>query len=307
MRHFILKRVFETVVTLFGLTMFFFVVTYLLPGDPIRALFGFGPVDADLYQELRDQHGLDDPLPLRYIHYLSRLAQLDLGFSLRGGSVNQRILSGLPISLELLGIAVVAQVVIGLTVAWIGSVRRRSAAAVAVNIGTMLFGAIPVFVLAYTLQALFGYKLRWLPIRGIGAGWEGHILPAVVLAITMSAIVARVAGAELAQNRHAPFVRVARAKGLSELRIVGSHVMRPSLPPVVHLMAASAGQLVGSLIVVETVFDIPGLGGTVYDAIRARDQPVIMGVLIIVSVVVLFATLAADVVAAWLDPRLRKE
>lgn len=307
MQRFVRRRLFETAITLVGLTFFFFAMTYFLPGDPVRARFGVGPVDWDRYRQLRDLYHLDDGLWQRYVLYMSDLIHLNLGRSFYGGSVGRRIAEAIPTSLGMLGFAMGAQVVIGLLLGWIGSSRKLSVPRLVANFITMLLVAVPVFVMAYVGQAIFAHELRWVPVTGLGTGWKSYAVPAAVLALAMAAIMARVARAELQENRRALFAQVAKAKGLRRWRIMGLHVMRPSLTPVIHLWAASAGQLVAGLIVVETVFGIPGLGGIVYQAIRGRDQPVIMGVLIVVSVVVLLATFVADLVSAIIDPRIRTD
>lgn len=292
---------------LFGFTLFMFAVTYILPGDPIRALFGFTPPSPEEYQALVHQYGLDQPFIVQYGRYLGHLLRFDLGESYRFGQpVNAIVLGALPNSLRLLGFALFGEVVIGIGAAAWAVHRKGSFIDTAVGATSMLVVSIPVFVLAYVSRAVFALRLRWLPTSGTPS-WTAYILPGIVIAVSMGAFMARLARAQLAEMSGADYITTARANGIPERRITGIHALRPALGPMVTLLAASTSALVTSLILVETVFAIPGLGGTVYSAIRARDQQVIIGVLFFVTIIVVFANLVADVLMAVFDPRIRLE
>ncbi len=305
--RFVARKLSEIVVVVLGATFFMFILTHIIPGDPIRALFGFRPPPPDLLAELRDQYGLDDPFLIQYAKYLRNLAQGEMGYSVYGAPVSGIIARGLPLSLRLLGITVLCQVTIGIGAAVVATLFRRRFVSVLIQGTALLVLTIPIFAIAYTMQGVFGQQLGWFPVRGLFGGWRSLVLPAFTLAVVSTAIVVRMAQVQLLDTMEAPFIKTHQANGIGRPRLVGVHALRASLVPIVTLIAATASQIIAGLIIVETVFQIPGVGYSVYEAIRAKDHNVIVGILVMAVLFVVVVNLSADIVNGIIDPRIRQE
>lgn len=304
--HFLLRKSVEIGVVLLGATLFFFVLSHVIPGDPIRALFGFRPPAPEVLAELRDQYGLDDPFFVQYAKYLRNLLQGDMGYSFRGAPVSGIIGTALPISVKLLAFAVAFEFVIGIGAAAVAARYDRQFVSVLIQATTLLVLAIPIFVFGYLMQGVFGQRLGWFPIRGQFGGWMGLALPALTLAVVSTAVVVRVSHERLVETMGKPFIKIHYANGIGRGRLVRVHALRASLVTIVTLIAATISQVIAGLIIVETVFQIPGVGSVVYEAIRTKDHNVIVGVLVIAVFFVIIVNFTADIVCGIIDPRFRQ-
>lgn len=298
----------HTLLVLLVATFIFYSLVFLIPGDPIRGLFGFRPPPPDVLADLRHQYGLDQSFLVQYWRYLGRLLTGDWGRSIFGFPVARALASAIPISVRLLAVTLVAQVTLGIVAGVLAAARRGTFTAAFIQVTSLLVFAIPVFMLGYLAQAVFGSQLHWFPTRGLTTeGWSGYVLPAAVLAVSSSAYVTRLTQYQLKDTLRAPYVRAAIGRGLARRRVVAVHALRPSLVPVVTLIAASSGQLVMGLIFVEGIFDLQGLGGLVFEAVRRKDNMMVVGILTVVTLFVTFSNLFVDVLSAVLDPRIRLE
>lgn len=304
--HFLFRKSAEIAIVLLGATLFFFVLSHIIPGDPIRALFGFRPPPPDVLAELRDQYGLDDPFLVQYAKYLRNLVQGDVGYSFRGAPVSGIIATALPLSLKLLAFTVVFEFVIGIGAAVVATRYNRQFVSVLIQTTTLLLLAIPIFVFAYLMQGVFGQRLGWFPIRGLSGDWKGLVLPALTLAVVSTAVVVRVSHERLVDTMGKPYIRAHFANGIGQGRLVRVHALRASLVTIVTLIAATIAQVIAGLIIVETVFQIPGIGSVVYEAIRTKDHNVIVGVLVMAVFFVIMINFAADIVCGIIDPRFRE-
>ena len=265
-------------VTLLAASFLLYALTHVIPGDPIRALFGFRPPPPEVLAELRGQYGLDDPFYIQYFKFIGNASRLDFGFSTRGAAVREIVVDGLPYSLRLVVLAMSIQIVFGIGLGLAAALTRSGVVRRLINAVALMLIAIPVMVIAFALQTYIGFDFRLLPISGVGQGWTSYILPAVALAAGATAYTIRLTASEVRAMNSSPFVMTAKGKGLSHRRIVGVHVLRPSLLPIITLIAASAAQIIGGLIIVEVIFEIPGIGSAVVDAIRAKDHNVIVAI-----------------------------
>jgi oligopeptide transport system permease protein len=297
----------EIVVVVLGATFFMFLLSHIIPGDPIRALFGFRTPPPEVLAELRDQYGLDDPFFIQYVKYLRNLTEGEMGYSVYGAPVSGIIARGLPISLKLLSFTLIIQVTIGIGAAVIATVFHRRFISVLIQVTTLLVLTVPIFAIAYTMQGVFGQQLGWFPVRGLYGGWRSLALPAFTLAVVSTAMVVRMAHVQLLDTLQAPFIKTHQANGIPRERLVGVHALRASLVPIVTLIAATASQIIAGLIIVETVFQIPGIGYSVYEAIRAKDHNVIVGILVMAVLFVVIVNLSADILNGIIDPRFRQE
>lgn len=315
MLRFLAGRAGQLVVTLLIAVTFIFVVVSVLPGDPVRALFGVRRPPPRYYDAIVAEYHFDEPLPVQYALYLRDLAVGDLGRSFprnpfgdpsAGPLVSSIVAAAAPVSARIVAGAVVIQAVVGVLAGVLAALRPRSATSGAVYAVALLLVSIPVLVVAYVSQVVFGVQLGWLPVRFVG-GWTSYVLPILSLAMLSTGYVALLARSELLETLREPYIRAARARALGERRIVGIHALRPSLVPVVTFIAANVAQLITGLIIVEAVLGVPGIGGQVFRAIQARDRALLLGLVTVIAVAVIVANAIADLVHAIIDPRVRLE
>jgi oligopeptide transport system permease protein len=305
MGRYVARRLLLTIPVLLGASFLIFAMVYALPGDPIRALGGDRPISPAVVAELRERFNLNDPLYVQYWEYLKNLFQGDLGTDFRGRPVLDTIERALPVTVKLALTAVVFEIVIGLVAGVLAGIRRNSYFDNLVLVSTTLIVSIPILVLAFFAQLLFGLRLGWFPIAGTNDGLYSYLLPGLVLASGSLAYVARLTRTSLAENLRADYVRTARAKGLPNRTVIVRHTLRNSLIPVVTFIGADIGTLLGGAIVTETVFNLPGIGREVFNSIRSQEGAVVVGIVTLMVFFFIFFNLVVDVLYAVLDPRIR--
>jgi peptide/nickel transport system permease protein len=312
MGRLVLRRLGATVPVLILVTAGVFALLHLTPGDPIDVMMAES-VDAGVKENLRRELGLDRPLYVQYAAWMGRLLRGDLGRSIRNGEpVIESVSRRLRPSLELALLAMTVSLVIAFPVGIVCAVRRntpfdRAGATFAV------FGiCMPNFLLALLLIFFFGVTLRWLPISGytdpLEEGWNGLrslVLPAVTLGLALAAVVTRTLRSSVLEVLAEDYVRTARAKGLSEWRVIQTHVLKNALIPVVTVLGLQLGTLVGGAVITEYVFALPGVGRLVVDAVFARDYPLVQGVVLLIAVGFILSNLVVDLLYGWIDPRIR--
>ncbi len=319
----ILRRLLEAIPVLFVIVTLTFFFVRLAPGGPFDDEKN---VSAQVRERLEEYYNLNAPLWRQYVDYLAGLVQGDLGPSFKEASytVNELILLSLPVSLELGAYALLIALALGLTAGIVASLRPNSATDYVPMSFAMIGICIPNFVVGPMLALAFGIWLRWLPVSGwdplievtLGATTEVHlrwhtltdpqkILPSVTLGLAYAAYIARLARGGMLEVLSQDFIRTARAKGLSEARVVLRHALRGGIAPVVSFLGpAAAGMLTGSF-VVETIFQIPGLGRRFVESAFNRDYTLIIGTVLVYATLIILFNLIVDLVHLWLDPRLR--
>ncbi len=305
MGRFVIRRLLLTIPVLLGASFLIFAMVYALPGDPVRALAGDRPLAPAVVAQLRADYNLNDPLIIQYFKYLGNLFQGDFGTDFRGRAVLDTISQRLPVTLKLTVVAVLFETVIGLIAGVLAGIRRNSFFDNLVLVSTTLIISIPILVLGFVSQYVFGLKLGWFPIAGINEGWYSYLLPGLVLASGSLAYVARLTRTSIAENMKADYVRTARAKGLPHRTVITRHILRNSLIPVVTFIGADIGALLGGAIVTEAVFNIPGIGRAVFDAVQGQEGAVVVGIVTLMVFFFIFFNLIVDVLYAVLDPRIR--
>jgi oligopeptide transport system permease protein len=305
MGRYIARRLLLTVPVLIGATFLIFAMVYALPGDPIRALSGDRPLSAAVQAQLRQQFNLNDALPVQYGKYLAGVFQGDFGTDFQGRPVWDTITQRFPVTARLAVVAVAFEILIGVVAGVLAGIRRNGYFDNLVLVSTTLVVSIPILVLAFLAQYALGLRLGWFPISGIREGWYSYLLPGLVLGAGSVAYVARLTRTSMAENLRADYVRTARAKGLTPRTVVVRHTLRNSLIPVVTFIGADVGTLMGGAIVTEGVFNIPGMGRAVFDAVRSQEGPVVVGIVTLLVLVFIFFNLVVDVLYAVLDPRIR--
>lgn len=309
---YLVRRGVQMVLSLWAALTLIFVAVTQLPGDPVRALFGFTPPPPEIYAAIENQFHLDEPLLTQYLLYLGDVLTGDLGraFPLdpygdagAGPLVSDTVLATAPVSAVVVVGALLVQSVVGVVAGALATSGRRLGAGV--YAAALLLVSTPVIVAAYLLRTVFGSELRWFPLSGAAGGPLTYVLPVLSLAALSTGYVALLTRSELAETLTSPFVHAARARGLRTRRVIGVHALRPALIPVVTFVAANVGQLFVGLLVVEGIFGMPGLGGALFEAIHDRDRSLLVGLVTVVMAAVIVANAVADVAAAGLDPRIR--
>lgn len=305
MLYFILRRLAQIVPVMLAVITITFFMVRLAPGGPFDAERSVPP---EVLENLEQRYDLDQPMPVQFMNYLGNLLRGDLGPSFRfpGRSVNEMIASGAPITFELGFYALLFALVVGLLAGVVASLRPNSLQDYVPMSVAMLGICLPAFVLGPVLLLVFGIWLEWLPVSGWGYTPGDKILPTITLGATYAAYIARISRGGMLEVLSQDYIRTARAKGLSSLRIVLVHALRGGIAPVISFMGpAMAGLLAGSF-VVETIFQIPGLGRFYIQAAFNRDYTMILGTTIFLAGLIVLLNLLADIVLVWLNPKLRQ-
>jgi peptide/nickel transport system permease protein/oligopeptide transport system permease protein len=291
---------------LIGATFLIYVMVFAIPGDPVKALFGERSVSPGTIAVLRERYHLDDPLLVQYGKYLAGLLRGDFGESLnQQRPVLQIVAERFPVTLKLALFAFAFESVLGLTAGLLAGLRRGSFMDNLVLVSTTAAVSVPVFVLGYVSQLVLGVKFRLLPVAGLSHGWQSYVLPGMVLGALSLAYVARLTRTSLVENLRADYVRTATAKGLPRRRVVGRHALRNSLIPVVTFLGTDLGSLMGGAIITEGVFNIPGVGLQVFQAVSTKDGTVVVGIVTLLVLIFIVSNLVVDLLYAVLDPRIR--
>ncbi|MEU0482679.1 ABC transporter permease [Streptosporangium sp. NPDC006013] len=307
MGRYILRRVATAVPVLLGTTFIIYMAVYALPGDPIQALAGPGRVvSPSVVQALRERYHLDDPLIVQYGVYLKGLLTGDMGVDLNGRPVSEIVAAGWPVTFQLGVTAWLFEAVLGVLLGTLAGIRRGKTADLVVLGGTTLVMGVPFFVAAYVAQIVFGVNLGWFPASGTDAGWPlAYILPGLVLALYGLPQTTRLTRTSVLENLSADHVDTAVAKGLPRRIVVARHVVRNSLIPVVSLLGVSLGYLLSGTVLIEGIFNLPGLGYQIFAAIPQHDGPVVVGIGSLLVLVFLLVNLLVDLLYGILDPRIR--
>jgi ABC-type dipeptide/oligopeptide/nickel transport system permease component len=307
MRAYITRRILSSILVIVGVSVLTFSMMHLVPGDPVRLMYGHRAVSAETLNIVRHQLGLDLPVPVQFFRYVSHALVGDLGNSIRSRRpVSEEILSRAAGTFELAGAAMLLSIVIGLPSGLLAALRRGSLLDKASMVMAMLGVSTPQFWLGLVLIYVFAVRLNWLPVLGIGAG-KGLILPAITLGLGEVGIIARCVRSSMLEVLGQEYLVTARAKGLAERHVILRHALRNALIPVLTIVGLELGYLLAGAVIVEVVFGRPGLGNLAVDGILNRDFPVVQGVVLFTSVVFVTVNTLIDILYAGLDPRIRYE
>lgn len=307
MIRYVLRRLLTAIPTIFVIITLSFFMMRVAPGGPFNQERGLDPV---IRANLERAYHLDLPLWHQYFIYLGNLARGDLGpsFTMPEFTVAELFMAGLPVSVQLGGLALILALILGGALGIVAALRQNSAPDVAVIALATAGSTIPTFVIAPLFQLFFALTLKWLPVGGWGDGaLVNKIGPVVTLMLPQLAIVARLMRGAMIESLHAHHIRTARAMGLSDFSIVLRHALRSALLPVVSYAGPAAAALLTGSVVVETIFSIPGIGRYFVDAALNRDYTVVMGGVVIVAVFTILFNLIVDILYAVIDPRVRYE
>jgi len=303
---FIARRLLQAIPVLLGVSILVFLVLYLIPGDPAQILlFGSSPTPHQV-EQLRQQLGLDQPLPKQFVDFLGRVIHGDLGQSyVTGQSVASEIWSNVGATFALTFAAMGVGVLIGVPVGIVSGVRPGSWLDRVGTAFVVLGTAVPFFWLAIVLILIFAVNLGWFPSLGTGSP-QAIVLPAVALGWNLAAIIARLLRNSLVDIYLQPYIRVARAKGLSARAILVRHALKNALIPVVTILGLQFGNLLAGAVVIEVIFGRNGIGSYLVQAITAKDIPAVQGVVLFIAVLYIIVNLLVELVYGFLDPRIRR-
>lgn len=337
MGKYIVKRVLQFIPVFLGVTIIMFLLQNVVPGDPIKLIAGDKAMSPETEMAIKAQHGLiltnDDgtpqldengeaiPTPLiqQYGTYLWNLLHGDLGTSYkRSLAVSDILAQKYPYTVRLAVVAIILEAVVGIGAGMISAIKRYSFWDIFVTLITSIMVAMPAFWLGMLLQLFFGVWMKqwtgggwYLPISGAGGingefeDWVYYILPAITLASVSTAYAARIMRSQLLEVMNQDYIRTARAKGCSRRYVIFHHALKNALIPVVTYIGIDFGSMLSGAILTETVFNWPGVGNEIYQAISQRDWPIVMGGVTVIVIVVMIINLVVDISYAFLDPRIR--
>ena len=306
MGWYIARRIAIMVPVFLGATLLIYGMVFLLPGDPVAAMAGDRPLTSSAAAALRARYHLDDPFIVQYLRYLGGILHGDLGRSYSGLPVSSVLAHAFPVTVRLALIAVAVEAVLGIGFGVLAGLRQGSFFDSTVLLTGLVIIAIPVFVLGFLAQFVFGVRLGIAPVTvGPSSTFARLLLPGIVLGSVSFAYVVRLTRSAVAANAHADYVRTATAKGLSRPRVVTVHILRNSLIPVVTFLGADLGSLMGGAIVTEGIFNIHGVGGVLFQAVTRQEAPTVVSIVTVLVLIYLVANLMVDLLYAALDPRIR--
>jgi len=306
MIQYIARRLLYLIPIFFGVTFISFFILHLSPGDPAELIAGMEATQEDI-EAIRKNLGLDKPLLVQYLVYITNVCRGDLGTSIRTQrTVLREVLARYPATLELAGVSVLVASIIGFFAGIIAANHQNSY----FDYGSMvvaLFGiSMPIFWLGLMLMLVFAVILGWLP--AVGRGSFAHlILPAISLGANSAAVIARMTRSSLLEVIRQDYIRTARAKGLAERIVLYKHAVRNALIPVITVMGMQFGYLLSGSVLTETVFAWPGVGRLMVQSIYARDYPVVQGAILLVAINFVLVNLLVDVLYGYINPRVQVE
>jgi peptide/nickel transport system permease protein len=304
---YLVSRLVQTIPVLLGVAILTFSMIHLTPGDPVAIMLGERGATAADAERLREELGLNKPLPVQFFNYIGNAMRGDLGNSIRSGRpVSVEIADHLPSTVQLTIAAELLAILLGVTLGIIAAIVRKPWLETAVMVLALLGLSMPTFWSGLLLILIFALWLGWLPITSTGT-LEGLVLPAITLALPAMAVLARMTRSSLLEELQKDYVRTARSKGLVERVVIIRHMLKNAFIPIMTIIGLQFGGLLAGAVIVETVFARPGLGRFTVSAILARDFPQVQGTVFLIAMVYVLVNLLIDLTYALLDPRIRYE
>ena len=308
MLRYIGRRLLQTIPVFFGATFLIFAMVYLMPGDPVAALGGDRGLSEAAAAQIRAQYNLDKPFWMQYLLYLKGVFTLDFGTAFNGQKVTSIMATAFPTTAKLAIYALAIETILGISLGVIAGMRRGTWFDSTILVVSLLLISVPTFVLGFVLQYVLGVQLAILPTTASASvDIKSLTMPAMVLGGVSLAYVIRLTRQSVSENVSADYVRTARAKGLSGGVVMTRHILRNSLIPVATFLGGDLGALMGGAIITEGIFNINGVGGTLWQAIRLGEAPTVVSITTVLVLVYILANLVVDLLYAVLDPRIRYE
>jgi oligopeptide transport system permease protein len=303
---YVLRRLLQVIPVFFGATLLIYFMVFALPGDPIIALAGDRGLNPAVADALRAEYNLDQPFIIQYLIYVGGIFVGDFGTSFSGQPVSEILAATFPVTLRLALLAVIIEAVAGIFIGLLSGLRKGKLFDSSALVVSLILISVPIFVTAFVAQYIFGIQLGIARTTvGSGAPWSDLILPAFVLASVSFAYIVRLTRSSVIENLNEDFVRTATAKGLTRRRVIRVHILRNSMIPVVTYIGTDFGLLMVGATVTEGIFNVPGVGNTLYQAIVRSEAPTVVSFVTIMVIIYLVANLLVDVLYGFLDPRIR--
>ena len=308
MLRYIGRRLLQTIPVFFGATFLIFAMVYLMPGDPVAALGGDRGLSEAAAAQIRAQYNLDKPFWMQYLLYLKGVFTLDFGTAFNGQKVTSIMATAFPTTAKLAIYALAIETILGIALGVVAGMRRGKWFDSTILVVSLLLISVPTFVLGFVLQYVLGVQLAILPTTASASvDLKSLTMPAMVLGGVSLAYVIRLTRQSVSENVSADYVRTARAKGLSGGVVMTRHILRTSLIPVATFIGGDLGALMGGAIITEGIFNIHGVGGTLWSAIIKGEPQTVVSVTTVLVLVYIIANLLVDLLYAVLDPRIRYE
>ena len=307
MLRYIGRRLLQIIPVFFGATFLIFAMVYLMPGDPVAALGGDKGLTEAAAARIREEHNLDKPFWMQYLLYLKGIFTLDFGNTFSGRPVTEVMAQAFPITIRLAVYALLIEAILGILLGVIAGVRRGGIFDSTVLVLSLVVISVPTCVIGFVMQYFLGIKWGLLPATASTVSFRSLTMPAIVLGATSLAYVIRLTRQSVSENVSADYVRTARAKGLGEGAVMTRHILRNSLIPVATFLGGDLGGLMGGAIITEGIFNINGVGGTLWQAIVKGEPATVVSFTTVLVLVYITANLLVDLLYAVLDPRIRYE
>ena len=307
MLRYIGRRLLQTIPVFFGATFLIFAMVHLMPGDPVAALGGDKGLTEAAAARIREEYNLDKPFWLQYLLYLKGIFTLDFGKTFSQQPVTDVLATAFPITIRLAVYALLIEAILGILFGVIAGVRRGGFFDSTVLVLSLVVISVPTFVIGFLMQFFLGIKWGLLPATASTVSFRSLTMPAIVLGATSLAYVIRLTRQSVSENVSADYVRTARAKGLKEGTVMTRHILRNSLIPVATFLGGDLGGLMGGAIITEGIFNINGVGGTLWQAIVHGEPATVVSFTTVLVMVYITANLLVDLLYAVLDPRIRYE
>jgi oligopeptide transport system permease protein len=303
---YILKRLLQVIPVFLGATLLIYFLVFAMPGDPIAALFGDKQPSPQLLAALRAQYHLDEPFFVQYFYYLGGIFRGDLGMTYSGQTVNSVLARTLPVTGRLAVMAIGIEFFLSIVIGSISALRKGKFFDHGALVTALTFLSIPIFVMCFVAQYFLAYKFGWFKTTvGADNGWNGLWLPAIVLGFSLYAVSMRLMRGSVLDTLNQDWVRTAYGKGLPRRRVIPVHVLRNSLIPVITNSATNFGILLVGATVTEYIFNVPGVGNTLFQATLRHEGPTIVSFVTVFVVLYVLVNLIVDLLYGLLDPRIR--
>lgn len=306
MTRFVLRRVLAAVPIGLIVTLGVFALVFAMPGDPLRELAGDKPIPAAVLAAKRAQFHLDDPFIVQYLLSMKDIFTGNFGTTFSGADIASQLQLRIPVTLKLATMGLVIQWIAGLLFGLYAGFKRNGVVDRVLLLATLFILAVPLLVVYFAAQYVFGVELKWLPVSGIAHGYPlSYLLPALCIGLTGFAGLARLTRTSIVDTANADFVKTARAKGLGEQRILWGHVLPNTLLPMVTFMGVDVGGIFAGALLAESIFNLPGLGQFMFQAIKLKEGGVVVLLSTLAFVMFIAINLLVDIVYGAIDPRVR--
>ncbi len=303
---YILRRLLQVIPVFFGATLLIYFMVFALPGDPIVALFGDKTPNPAVVEQLRAEYHLDQPFLVQYFYYITGIFQGDLGSTFSGQSVNDVLARTLPVTARLAVMAIAIEFTLAIIIGTISALRKGKLFDNTMLVIALIFVALPIFVLSFLAQYFLAIQWGWFkPTVGAQNNWGDLWLPAIVLGLSLYATSMRLMRSSVIDTLNQDWVRTAYSKGLPRRRVIPVHVLRNSLIPVITNSATNFGVLLVGATVTEGIFNVPGVGNTLFLAIQKHEGPTVVSFVTVFVIIYVLVNLLVDLLYGLLDPRIR--